>query len=233
MTAAVLAAVSTVAALLLLPPRAARARARLGRVGVHLRGSGGAATDPPLVVADGPDGAADLAERLAGVALAGLPPERAWALLAARGGPHAAIAAAVSPWLAAGVPAGRALQAVVLGPDVPAPARAHLTCVAVALDACERAGAPVAPALASLAAALRAEHEAERDREAALAAPRSTAAVMTALPGIGLLLGLALGVDPLAVLVDTVAGRVALVLGLSCWAAGRWWIHRLVALATP
>jgi tight adherence protein B len=54
---------------------------------------------------------------------------------------------------------------------------------------------------------------------------------MTALPAVGLLLGVALGADPLAVLAGTPVGRAALVLGATLWLAGRWWIRRLVALA--
>ena len=223
MSAALVAAASVTAAVLLLPHRGARARARLAdeRPGTCRAG-------------DGEEGdVAALAERLAGVALAGLPPTRAWAVLARRPGPHAALAAEVIPWLEAGVPPGRALRAVALRPAVTPARRPELACVAVALDACERAGAPLAPALEALAAALRADLEARRDRETALAAPRSTAAVMTALPAVGLLLGLALGVNPIGVLLGTGPGRLALVLGVALWVAGRRWTARLVAHATP
>jgi tight adherence protein B len=219
-SAALTAALAAGAAVLLLPERAGRARARLRR-------------PPPataVVPADTPaEAVAGLADRLAGVARAGLPPGRVWAVLADRPGPHTVLAHQVLPWLAAGVPAGRGLGAVAArGPGV---APADLRCLAVALDACERSGAPLGPALDGLATALRAQDEARRDRETALAAPRATAAVMTALPGIGLLLGAALGADPLAVLAGTTPGRVALVLGAASWAGGRWWIHRLVAVA--
>jgi tight adherence protein B len=110
--------------------------------------------------------------------------------------------------------------------------RAHLACLAVALDGCEQAGAPLAPSLEGLAGALRAHEEARRDRETALAAPRATATLMTALPGVGLLLGAALGADPLPVLFGTPVGRAALLLGATFWLAGRWWIRRLVAVAS-
>ncbi len=215
MSGPLVAALAATVAVLLLPPRGARARARLRPAPVH-------AAAPPG------DAVADLADRLAGVARAGLPPGRVWDVLAARDGPHAALARQVLPWLAAGVPAGRALRVVA---DRSRDCAADLGCLAVALDACERAGAPLAPALEGLATALRSQEEARRDRETALAAPRATAAVMTALPGVGLLLGAALGADPLGVLVGTAPGRVVLLLGVASWVAGRWWIRRLVTQA--
>jgi tight adherence protein B len=217
-TAPLVAAVAVAAAVLLLPARGDRARARLRPAQVE---------GPPVPA----DAVATLADRLAGVARAGLPPSRVWAVLAGRPGPHAPLAREVLPWLAVGVPAGRALRAVATRPGSGPPA--DLACLAVALDACERAGAPLAPALEGLAAALRSQEEARRERETALAAPRATAAVMTALPAVGLLLGAALGADPLAVLAGTTAGRASLVLGVAFWATGRWWIRRLVALAEP
>jgi tight adherence protein B len=214
-----LAAVAAAVAVILLPGRGDRARRRL------------AVPVPEAPTRDIPAGAvAELAERLAGIARAGLPPGRIWALLAARPGPHAALASAVLPWLEAGVPAGRALGAVAV--RVTGNAGRQLCCLAVALDACERAGAPLAPTLHGLAAALRAQEEARRERETALAAPRATATVMTVLPAVGLLLGAGLGADPVAVLVATPLGRVVLVLGGLLWLAGRWWIRRMVGMAT-
>jgi tight adherence protein B len=218
-TAAVAAAVAGAAAVLLLPRRGDQARRRL------------AIPRSQASVSAAGQGVAELAERLAGIARAGLPPSRIWALLAARPGPHALLAAAVLPWLHAGVPAGRALGALAGGAGRTALAGPQLSCLAAALDACERAGAPLAPTLDGLAAALRAQEEARRERETALAAPQATATVMIALPAVGLLLGAALGADPLAVLAGTPVGRAALVLGGMLWLAGRWWIRHLVAVA--
>jgi tight adherence protein B len=231
-SAATLAAAAVVAALLLLPRRDAAARRRLrGRAGPRARRRSAGGPRTPDAAPPGSTDVAALAERLAGVALAGLPPSRVWAVLAARPGPHAGIARAVLPWLDAGASPGRALRAVAARPGLAAPERVRLACLATALDACDRAGAPLGPALDGLAAALRAEEEARRDRETALAAPRATAAVMTALPAVGLVLAVALGVDVAGVLTGTAPGRVALVLGCAFWLAGRRWTARLVARA--
>jgi tight adherence protein B len=220
MSAAVTAAIGTAAAVLLLPGRGDRAGRRVR------------AAPAASVPATTGDGVAALAERLCGIARAGLPLARVWAVLAAQPGPHAVLAAAVLPWLDAGVPAGRALGAVVARSELAPSARVQLSCLAVAVEACERAGAPLAASLEGLGEALRAQEESRRERETALAAPRATAAVMTALPAVGLLLGAVLGANPLAVLAGTVVGRAVLVLGGTLWLAGRWWIRRLVAGAT-
>ena len=220
MSPAVVAAVATATAVLLLPRRGDRARGRLRLSRPR--------TSSSLASAHG---VAELAERLAGMARAGLPPARIWAVLAWRPGPHATVAAAMLPWLDAGVPAGRALGALAARAGKATVAGGQLSCLAVAFDACERAGSPLGPSLEGLAAALRAQEEARRERETALAAPRATGTVMTVLPAVGLLLGAALGADPLVVLAATPLGRAALVLGGMLWLAGRWWIRRLVAVA--
>lgn len=168
-----------------------------------------------------------LAELVAAVARAGLSPARTWRLVSERPGPFATTAAAASLWAEAGLPAGAALIRA-------APSRPDRAVVAmsVALDVCDRAGAPTADVLDGLARALRAQEAARQDREVALAAPRATASVMSVLPVAGLALGALLGADPLAVLLTTVPGRACLVAGACLWSAGRWWTGRLVAAAT-
>ncbi|MGZ4649612.1 MAG: type II secretion system F family protein [Kineosporiaceae bacterium] len=168
---------------------------------------------------------ADLAERLAAGFRAGLPPARAWSALSARGGAPAATVGAVLPWLAMGIPSGQALRRAA------APAPPALLALAVALDVCERTGAPTADVLDGLAVALRAEVAAAHEREVALAAPRATARVMSGLPAAGLAMAALLGADTFGVLTSTWAGRACLIGGGGCWACGHWWIRRLVAAA--
>jgi tight adherence protein B len=199
-----------------LPPRGGRSRDRALRLRPGPGRPGGAGPVPD---------AADLAEHLAAAFRAGLPPSRTWALLAARPGPFAGLAAAVALRLELGLPSGRSL--------LPSAGRrgAVLMPVAAALDLCERSGAPTADVLERLAAGLRAEAAAATDARIALAAPRATAGVLSLLPIAGLGLGVLLGVDTVHVLVSTPAGHACLLLGVAAWAAGRWWIHRLVASA--
>jgi tight adherence protein B len=63
---------------------------------------------------------------------------------------------------------------------------------------------------------------------AALAGPRATAAVLAALPLVGLLLGQAVGAAPWRVLTGSVAGQVLLVLGSGLACIGVIWSARLV-----
>lgn len=66
---------------------------------------------------------------------------------------------------------------------------------------------------------------------AQLAGPRATAAVLSALPALGLLLGQLVGADPLGVLRDGVLGQSLLVVGVGLAAAGFTWCDRILRSA--
>ena len=66
-----------------------------------------------------------------------------------------------------------------------------------------------------------------RDVDAKLAGPRSTAAVLAALPVLGLVLGQASGAAPLAVLAHGFLGQSLLVGGVALLCAGVVWTVRL------
>jgi tight adherence protein B len=95
------------------------------------------------------------------------------------------------------------------------------------------AGAPLAATLAEFAATLRALAQNERDLRTALAAPAATARLVSVLPVIGVLFGLALGFDTLGTLFTTVPGIVCLVVGVLLMLAARHWNRRLIASARP
>lgn len=232
--AALLAALAVLAG-----PRGARARRRV-RSAVPT----GSAPAPRALSQPADDAAvAELADLVAAVARAGLPPARTWSLVATGVGGCASVAADAARWAELGLPSGTALlRSAAGGPrgapplgrsarrdPVPPPS---LVALAVALDVCDRAGAPTSAVLPGLARSLRAQESARQDREVALAAPRATATVMGLLPVAGAALGLLLGVNPAAVLLFTPVGRVSLVMGLALWTVGRWWMRRLVGAAT-
>ncbi|WP_083501909.1 type II secretion system F family protein [Sphaerimonospora mesophila] len=103
------------------------------------------------------------------------------------------------------------------------------------LAACWRVSVMVGGGLAGLiervTVSLR-DAEAHRlDLAAQLAGPRATARMLAALPVLGLLMGTALGMDPLSFLLGGPAGFSCLLVGLALDAAGVWWTHRLVARA--
>lgn len=89
-------------------------------------------------------------------------------------------------------------------------------------------GAPLGTVLASIAQALAAEAEARADREASLAGPAATARVLLWLPVVGIVLGLALGVDPVTTALSGGVGSAGLVVGAALLLVGRRWSGRLV-----
>jgi tight adherence protein B len=107
--------------------------------------------------------------------------------------------------------------------------------LAACIDIAEASGCPLADVLTRLAAQLEAEDDAEAARQTALAGPKATVTLLTWLPLLGLGLGVALGVDPLAVLLGTPIGMAALAGGVALTVAGRIWSARLVrsAAGTP
>ncbi|MEV6191214.1 type II secretion system F family protein [Streptomyces sp. NPDC051920] len=102
----------------------------------------------------------------------------------------------------------------------------------VGLAACWRVavdrGAGLAAGLDRLEAALRAERDQRADIRAQLAGSRSTASMLAGLPALGLLLGTALGADPLHVLLHTGPGLGCLLVGGVLEGVGLWWALRIV-----
>jgi tight adherence protein B len=103
--------------------------------------------------------------------------------------------------------------------------------LAACFDIAEASGCPLADVLTRFAAQLEVEDDAEAARQTALAGPRATVSLLTWLPLMGLGLGAALGVDPVAILVGTPLGLAALAAGLVLTVAGRIWSARLVRSA--
>jgi tight adherence protein B len=90
-------------------------------------------------------------------------------------------------------------------------------------------GAGLADALDRLVVQDRRAEEVRRQLEAHLAAPRATARMLALLPALGLLLGIAVGGDPLGWLLGTPLGVGCLVLGILLVVAGLTWASRIVA----
>jgi tight adherence protein B len=103
--------------------------------------------------------------------------------------------------------------------------------LAACLDIAEASGCPLADVLSRFASQLEVEDDAEAARQTALAGPKATVSLLTWLPLIGLGLGVALGVDPLAILLGTPLGLAVLAAGVVLTVAGRIWSSRLVHAA--
>ncbi|MGG5259732.1 hypothetical protein [Phycicoccus avicenniae] len=152
----------------------------------------------------------------------------------------AAAVAAGSPAVRAGAPwlAERLAPAAVDGsgvagclaeppPDVARAHRADLEVLGRAWRLSEDAGVAASRTTAGAAAAIRGRVAARERVGAALAGPRASMALLTALPLAGPFVGLLLGVSPSA-LYGSVPARAAAVLGVLLTVAGWAWGRRLV-----
>lgn len=171
------------------------------------------------------DGVVGLVEALAAELRAGQPPPSA--LVAAAGGttvlrPQVVVAAQLSGPVAD-----------LLDEAAAAPGAGGLHAVAACWRVAEQSGAGLAQGLERAARGLRDEQQVAREVAAQLAAPRATGLLLALLPLFGLLLGSALGADPVHVLLGTPVGWVCLALGLPLQIAGWWWVNRLAAAVDP
>ena len=92
-------------------------------------------------------------------------------------------------------------------------------------------GAPLAGTLERAADTLRSCADVERNVDLATAGPLATARVVALLPLGGLGIGVLLGADPVGVIVGTIPGAVAFVLGIAALLLGMRWNRRLIEAA--
>lgn len=103
-----------------------------------------------------------------------------------------------------------------------------LALVAAAWALCERLGSPLAPTVVTVGGAVRQRRAVRQRLEAARAGPQMSMTVLSALPAVGPLLALALGVSPVD-LYASPAGVASLAAGAILLGVGRLWGARLVA----
>ncbi|MBC7517841.1 MAG: hypothetical protein H7248_03010 [Microbacteriaceae bacterium] len=198
---------------------------------------------------------ASVAQRLAVLLSAGVPPAASWQYLAELplGAPNAGVnesvkarvtssgstasssASALLVAIAEGARTGRPVAGLIvdslnLVDDADAPAWRGL---AAAWHVATAAGAPLAPTLRDFATSLRNLAQIQRDLRTALAAPAATARLVMGLPLVAILFGFALGFDPLAILFGTPLGGACLVVGVLLMLAARGWNRALLARAQP
>ena len=161
--------------------------------------------------------------RLAVFLSAGLPPERAWHLVA-EGGHPVAVAAADAP---------DPVEALVRASAVAgAQERSGWRSLAALWSVATVTGAPLANALRQVADGVIATAETERETAAALAGPRATARLVLALPLGAVIVGALLGLGTVEVLVASPLGWGCLAVGATLVAFAHRWTVRLVARAT-
>lgn len=93
------------------------------------------------------------------------------------------------------------------------------------------AGSPLAACLRDLASSFRDVGQLQRDVDVALAGPAATARMVTALPVVGVVFGMLMGFDTLAVLLGTLPGLLSLASGAALLLAGHRWNRGLVRRA--
>jgi tight adherence protein B len=173
---------------------------------------------------------ADALGRITEELRAGAHPAAALCGVTADAGPAGALLgpAATAATLGEGVPAAITTQAA-RRPEV----AHHLRHVAGAWALAEQYGVPLAELLAGVHADLRWRLVHAGRVGAALAGPRATAAVLTGLPLLGLLLGELIGATPLQVLRSGVLGQVLVLGGVALAATGAAWAAAIMRSAVP
>jgi tight adherence protein B len=155
---------------------------------------------------------------------AGARPAAALAAAAAACPAYAHAFGAAAAAARAGGPAGAALL-------LAAEASAELEPLGQAWRVAESAGTGLRGVLGRVAGDLGARADQERAVAVALAGPRTSALLLAGLPGIGIVLGIAMGAKPLGFLLDTPAGRMVCAAGVLLDALGVLWTQRLLLRA--
>lgn len=114
----------------------------------------------------------------------------------------------------------------------PTAADDHLARVVVAWQFSADTGIALTDLIGRVRADLADAVAGRRELGTAAAGPQASAAILAALPILGVGLGSAMGADPLGVLFGTAMGRLLLCLGVALDAAGVAWTIRLVARAS-
>ncbi|MFF5448916.1 type II secretion system F family protein [Streptomyces sp. NPDC012888] len=150
--------------------------------------------------------------------------------------PGQALGSGLRRTTALGAEEAAVLAAAAFGGDVPgalreaarAPGAEGLAGMAACWRVSVDGGAGLAAGLERLEAALRSERDRRETLRAQLAGARSTAVVLALLPVVGLLMGTALGADPLRVLLHSPLGLGCLLVGGVLEVLGLLWCRRIV-----
>lgn len=109
------------------------------------------------------------------------------------------------------------------------PGREGLSSLAACWRAAEVHGVSLTGAVSGIEDGLRAEQSRRENLAAELAGVRTTMAILSVLPILGLALGAALGADPVRTLLSRPAGQACLLVGCLLELAGLHWTDRLVS----
>lgn len=113
------------------------------------------------------------------------------------------------------------------------PADGSVRVLAAVWHVADAAGAPLGATLRSLAGALHDRAETEREIQVALAGPRATARLVSWLPGVGMVLAVAMGVDLVGTMTGSAVGWGLSGGGVLLLVLGRQWMQVLMRRAQP
>lgn len=168
-----------------------------------------------------PENPVDTLVELSVLLAAGLTPDRAWQELArSRGG--TSVSADISRIRELGKSLAHALEEVTSGLSQP------WRTLGAAWEVARISGAPLGPALRSLAQSIASQDETRRQIDAELAAPQATLRLVSLLPLLALAGGFLGGVDTGSFLFTTTPGLVTLAIGVGCLVLAWWWMRLMV-----
>ena len=175
------------------------------------------------------DRLATLAETLATLLEAGIAPSSAWSYLAVSTDDR--FAASVGR----GITNGDTVVGAIMGArdDPPPRVREARAALAAVWWVATESGSPLAECLRACAESFHRQGDTERDIAVALAGPVLTARMVSFLPLVGLLFGMALGFDTLGTLTGNPIGWALLSGGALLMGLGAAWSRRLSRRATP
>jgi tight adherence protein B len=168
-----------------------------------------------------PENPVDTLLELSELLAAGLTPDRAWQELARSRG-DMSVSAEVFRLRETGNAVADSIEEVTLVLSRP------WRTLGAAWELARISGAPLGPALRSLAQSLASQDETRRQIDAELAAPQATLRLVSLLPLPALAGGFLGGVDTVSFLVTTLPGRMTLGIGLGCLILAWWWMRIMV-----
>ncbi|MSZ46814.1 MAG: hypothetical protein F2592_02585 [Actinobacteria bacterium] len=137
----------------------------------------------------------------------------------------------ISALLGAGLPPHQALE--IVDDEISKLAAADKKQFDLVWGLSAKLGGPILLALNRIADVFDRQRRNQREVQLAFAGPQSTAKLVMWLPVLALLLGQAVGMNPMGAIFHSLLGALSVSLGLGLMVAGRQWTRRLLARAVP
>lgn len=137
----------------------------------------------------------------------------------------------ISALLGAGLPPHQALE--IVGDEISQLAPDDKQQFDLVWGLSAKLGGPILLALNRIADVFDRQQRNEREVQLAFSGPQATAKLVMWLPVLALLLGQAVGMNPIGAIFHSLLGALSVSLGLGLMVAGRQWTRRLLARALP